>query len=89
MPTAARAQPKKPPKQPTKPAAKPAAKPATPAPVAAAVAPLKEAKSQLVAFNASAFPYRGFLPDSRTPWLQLAGDYAAIRDKVADLRSYL
>ena len=69
MPTAARAQPKKPPKQPTKPAAKPAAKPATPAPVAAGVAPLKEAKSQLVAFNASAFPYRGLVPETNKPFL--------------------
>ena len=31
--------------------------------------PLKEAKTQLVAFNASAFPYRGNLPDSKKPFL--------------------
>jgi hypothetical protein len=31
--------------------------------------PVKEAKSQLVAFNASAFPYRGTVPDSKKPFL--------------------
>jgi hypothetical protein len=30
--------------------------------------PLGEAKSQLVAFNASAFPYRGLAPDTRKPF---------------------
>lgn len=73
MPTAAHAQPKKPKKpskrQATKPAAKPtpvhAAKPAAPSPTAA----LKEAKTQLVAFDSSPFPYRGFLPDTTKPFL--------------------
>ncbi len=31
--------------------------------------PLKEAKTQLVAFNASAFPYRGNVPDTGKPFL--------------------
>lgn len=31
--------------------------------------PVAQAKSQLVAFNASAFPYRGYLPNSRKPFL--------------------
>jgi len=31
--------------------------------------PLKEAKTQLVAFNASAFPYRGNIPGTRKPFL--------------------
>ena len=33
--------------------------------------PLKEAKTQLVAFNASAFPYRGNMPGSRKPFLDV------------------
>ena len=33
--------------------------------------PLKEAKSQLIAFNASAFPYRGLVPDTRKPFLDV------------------
>ena len=73
MPTAAHAQPKKPKKpskrQAPKPAAKPApvhaAKPAPPAPPPG----LKEAKTQLVAFDASPFPYRGFIPDTTRPFL--------------------
>lgn len=73
MPTAAHAQPKKPKKpskrQAPKPAAKPAplhaAKPATPAPPRG----LKEAKTQLVAFDASPFPYRGFIPNTTKPFL--------------------
>jgi hypothetical protein len=48
-----------------KPPAKPAAKPAAPS----RLQPLKEAKSQLVPFNASAFPYRGLVPDTRKPFL--------------------
>jgi hypothetical protein len=55
---------------------KPKPKPATPKPPppkppapAAGPQPLKEAKTQLVAFNASAFPYRGIVPDSRKPFL--------------------
>ncbi|HYD07011.1 MAG TPA: alpha/beta hydrolase [Reyranella sp.] len=31
--------------------------------------PVKDGKSQLVAFNASAFPYRGAVPDSKKPFL--------------------
>lgn len=58
MPTAAHAQPKKPAK---KQAAKPKTAPAAPG--------LKEAKTQLVAFDDSPFPYRGFIPDSRKPFL--------------------
>lgn len=69
MPTAARAQSKKPARQSTKPVPRPAAKPVAPAPVAGVVAPLKEAKSQLVAFNASAFPYRGLVPETNKPFL--------------------
>ena len=37
----------------------------------AAPQPLKEAKSQLVAFNASAFPYRGNLPGTKKPFLDV------------------
>jgi len=33
--------------------------------------PLKEAKSQLIAFNASAFPYRGLVPDTSKPFLDV------------------
>ena len=72
MPTAAHAQKKKPAK---KQAAKPAAS-KTAAPKTAAKTPppsptpsLKEAKTELVAFNASAFPYRGFIPGSTKPFL--------------------
>jgi hypothetical protein len=61
MPTAAHAQPKRP-------AKRQAVKPKV-QPVAAAPAGLKEAKTQLVAFDASPFPYRGFLPDSTKPFL--------------------
>jgi hypothetical protein len=63
IPTAAHAQPKKP-------AKRQAAKPKAPAtPVAAAPAGLKEAKTQLVAFDASPFPYRGFIPDTNKQFL--------------------
>jgi hypothetical protein len=55
---------------------KPATKAAAPKPVApkpppppTGPQPLKDAKTQLVAFNASAFPYRGIVPDSRKPFL--------------------
>ena len=71
MPTMAHAQNKPPTKQqaakkpPPKPATKPAAKPTGPPPMP----PLKEAKSQLVAFNASPFPYRGAIPERRKPFL--------------------
>ena len=56
MPTAARA---KTTKQTTK---KPAA--ARPPPPPTGPQPLKEAKTQLVAFNASAFPYRSNVPET-------------------------
>lgn len=42
-----------------------------PASAPAGLQPLKEAKSQLVAFNASAFPYRGIVPGSRKPFLDV------------------
>jgi hypothetical protein len=58
MPTAARA-------RTTKQATK---KPAPPRPPVGPQ-PLKEAKTQLVAFNASAFPYRGNLPGTNKPFL--------------------
>jgi hypothetical protein len=61
MPTAARARTTK---QVNK---KAAATPAAPAP--GGLQPLKEAKTQLVAFNASAFPYRGNVPDTNKPFL--------------------
>lgn len=59
MPTAAHAQGKA-----HKQAGKPAAKKPPPPPP-----PPREAKTQLVAFNASAFPYRGFIPNSTKPFL--------------------
>jgi hypothetical protein len=58
MPTAARA-------KTTKQAAKKAAAPPPPA----GLQPLKEAKTQLVAFNASPFPYRGTIPGTNKPFL--------------------
>lgn len=60
MPTAAAA---KTPKQPAKKSA------ATAASVPTAMQPLLQARSQLVGFNASAFPYRGFVPGSGKPFL--------------------
>jgi len=71
MPTAAHAQPKKPSKrQAAKPAAKaaPAVHAAKPAPPAAS-AGLKEAKTQLVAFDASPLPYRSIVPGTTKPFL--------------------
>jgi hypothetical protein len=73
MPTAARAHPKQTKaKQATK---KPAATAAAPAPAAkpvvSATPPLKEAKTQLVAFNSSAFPYRGAIPETNKPFLDV------------------
>ena len=70
MPTAAHAQPRKPSKrQAPRPAAKPApvhaARPAAPAPPPG----LKEAKTQLVAFDASPFPYRSVIPGTTKPFL--------------------
>jgi len=64
MPTAARAQNK----HQSKPAATRA--PARPA----AMAPLKEAKTQLAAFDASPFPYRGFIPGTTRPFLDKRDD---------------
>jgi len=61
MPTAARA-------RTTKQAAKKAAAPAAPKPPSGPQ-PLKEAKTQLVAFNASAFPYRNLVPGTNKPFL--------------------
>ena len=60
MPTAAHAQGKTPRK---KQAAKPAAK-----------KPPREAKTQLVAFDASPFPYRGFIPDTTRQFLDARDD---------------
>jgi len=59
-------------KQPTKQLAKPPARPkAAPAAASrpAAKPVVSQAKTELVAFNASPFPYRGYLPDSRKPFL--------------------
>jgi hypothetical protein len=72
MPTAARAKTTK--KKQAKPAAKRAAAPAKPAPAPAnpiGLQPVKEAKTQLIAFNASAFPYRGFIPGANKPFLDV------------------
>ncbi len=66
MPTAARA---KTTKQ-AKPAAKKAAAPAKAAP-APTLPPVKEAKTQLIAFNTSAFPYRGIVPGPNKPFLDV------------------
>ena len=65
MPTAAHAQPKRPATRAIK---RQTAKPKV-QPVAAAPRGLKEAKTQLVAFDASPFPYRGFIPDTNKPFL--------------------
>jgi hypothetical protein len=67
MPTVAHAQSKRPAKRQAKPAAKTAAKPPPKPPTGPQ--PLKEAKTQLVAFNASAFPYRSVIPGTRKPFL--------------------
>ncbi|MCA0304116.1 MAG: alpha/beta hydrolase [Proteobacteria bacterium] len=66
MPTAAHARPKKPVK-----ARQTVQKAAAAPPRPAGPQPLVDGKSQLVPFNASAFPYRGFLPDSRKPFLDV------------------
>jgi len=67
MPVGARAQSK----PPANPAAKPTAKPPAPRPPTASLPlqPLKEARTQFIAFDASAFPYRGVIPDSNRPFL--------------------
>jgi hypothetical protein len=61
MPTPARA-------RTTKQAVKKAAAPAAPKPPSGPQ-PLKEAKTQLVAFNTSAFPYRSLVPGTNKPFL--------------------
>lgn len=66
MPTAAHAQSKRPRKRQV---ARPAAKKPPPPPP-----PSREAKTQLVAFNASPFPYRGFIPDTTRPFLDARDD---------------
>jgi hypothetical protein len=58
MPTAAHARTKK---------QKPTPKPAPPV----GPQPLKEAKTQLIAFNNSAFPYRGIVPGTKKPFLDV------------------
>lgn len=58
------------PKQTKPPVKKAAAAPAKPAP-AVGLQPLKEAKTQLIAFNASAFPYRGIVPGANKPFLDV------------------
>ncbi len=66
MPTAAHAQSKTTRKQPSKKqAARPAAVKKAPPPPP----PPKEAKTQLIVFNASAFPYRGLIPNTTKPFL--------------------
>jgi hypothetical protein len=70
MPTAARGQNK--PAQNKQVAAKPApakppAKPAPPAPPASMV--LTDSKTQYIAFNTTAFPYNGIVPETRKPFL--------------------
>jgi hypothetical protein len=68
MPTAAHAQSKRPAKrQASKAPSKAAAKPRPPS----GPQPLKEAKSQLVAFNASPFPYRSVIPGTNRPFLDI------------------
>ena len=61
MPTAAHATTKQPTKKATRRQAAPAA----------AIQPLKAAKSQLMPFISSAFPYRGMVPDSKKPFLDV------------------
>jgi hypothetical protein len=54
-----------------KPSPKRAPKPASRRAAPVGPQPLKQAKTQLVAFNASAFPYRGTVPDTRKPFLDV------------------
>lgn len=49
---------------------KAAPRPATPQPVVR-LPPVKDAKTQLIAFNASAFPYRGLVPGTNKPFLDV------------------
>ncbi|MBS0518741.1 MAG: alpha/beta hydrolase [Proteobacteria bacterium] len=69
LPTAARARTTK--KATKKQPPRPASKPAVPARTASGLQPLKEAKTQLVAFNASPFPYRGLVPGTNKPFLDV------------------
>lgn len=63
---------KTPVKAPAKPAAKPAPAKSAPQPAKpAGLQPLKEARTQLIAFNTSAFPYRGAIPGSNKPFLDV------------------
>lgn len=64
MPTAAGAKTAKRPKRQS-----PRKSAVAPASVPTAMQPLPQARSQLVGFNASAFPYRGFLPGTTRPFL--------------------
>jgi hypothetical protein len=70
MPTVARAKTTKQAAKKPAPAKAAPAKPAAPAKLAA-LPPLKEAKTQLIAFNASAFPYRGLVPGANKPFLDV------------------
>ncbi|MGE0577026.1 MAG: alpha/beta hydrolase, partial [Reyranella sp.] len=64
MPTAAGAKTAKRPKRQS-----PRKSAVAPASTSTAMRPLVQARSQLVGFNASAFPYRGFLPGTTKPFL--------------------
>ena len=55
-------------KPPAKKAATPVRQAAAPA---SALVPLRQARSELIAFNASAFPYRGRVPDTNKPFLDV------------------
>lgn len=73
MPTAARAQSRR--QGAKKPAAKSASKPPVakppPKPAPSRPQPVTDGKTQLVAFNASAFPYRGNVPGTNKPFLDV------------------
>jgi hypothetical protein len=70
VPVGVRAQGKPPPKPAVKPVAKPVAKPAPRPPAPPPILqPLSGPRTELVAFDASAFPYRGMVPDSGKPFL--------------------
>ena len=73
MPTVARAKTTKQARPAPKKVVPAKAAPAKPAPAKAAPAlpPVKEAKTQIIAFNASAFPYRGIVPGANKPFLDV------------------
>lgn len=72
MPVGARAQSKPPAKSAAAPAPKPPAPPPTrPRAPLPPLQPLKEARTQLIAFDASAFPYGGIVPDTKKPFLDI------------------